>query len=310
MVRLKNLVALAAIAMTLLAVASLVGDLAYPLEVLANFRVQMFLFAGVLAAVAAAIRHVLATLVLLGCLVLNGRPIMPYLKMSTAAVAEQPHRLRVVTYNMRNRSTDVAALFELLERERADIAVLTELPPGFGATLDWRGAAFPHRTVLEREGSFEVLAISRHPLGDVRIERSPADWTPRLSFNHCASEAACVRVIALHAPRPVPTANLKALRDQAIREVASAARSAGRAVVIGDLNLTPWSPVFARLLSDGGLHDTAHGLSPTWFSSSPFLGLRIDHILISDGIDATSWRVGPDLGSDHLPVIADLAIRP
>lgn len=35
-------------------------------------------------------------------------------------------------------------------------------------------------------------------------------------------------------------------------------------------------------------------------------GLRIDHILTGSGWQATRCWVGPDLGSDHLPMIADL----
>jgi endonuclease/exonuclease/phosphatase (EEP) superfamily protein YafD len=39
------------------------------------------------------------------------------------------------------------------------------------------------------------------------------------------------------------------------------------------------------------------------------LRLPIDHILIGPGLAVLDRRLGPDTGSDHLPVVADLAWR-
>jgi endonuclease/exonuclease/phosphatase (EEP) superfamily protein YafD len=82
----------------------------------------------------------------------------------------------------------------------------------------------------------------------------------------------------------------------------------GRLVLAGDLNLTPWSPRFARLLTETGLDDSGlrRGLAPTWLW--PF-GLAIDHVLVGAGLVALDNHLGPELGSDHRPVIVDLAIR-
>ena len=78
----------------------------------------------------------------------------------------------------------------------------------------------------------------------------------------------------------------------------------------GDLNLTPWAPEFSSLLARGNLRDTGpyRGLLATWFSRLPFVGLLIDHVLVSPDIGILANRVGADLGSDHLPVIADLTV--
>ena len=43
-------------------------------------------------------------------------------------------------------------------------------------------------------------------------------------------------------------------------------------------------------------------------SRLPFVGLMIDHVLVSTGIAVADNHLGADLGSSHLHVIADLAI--
>ncbi len=89
-----------------------------------------------------------------------------------------------------------------------------------------------------------------------------------------------------------------------------AASHSGKAVVFGDLNTTPWSPHFGRLLAEGRLV-RAHprwGVVPTWMVDHPWVALPLDHVLVSPEIGVTSVEVGPDLGSDHRPVWADLVV--
>ena len=84
-------------------------------------------------------------------------------------------------------------------------------------------------------------------------------------------------------------------------------------VVLGDLNVTPWSPWFRRLLEAGGLADLAGGPHrPTW-APAPVpaaLGLALDHVLATPGIRLLSRRLGPRLGSDHRPVVVHLEVLP
>jgi endonuclease/exonuclease/phosphatase (EEP) superfamily protein YafD len=81
--------------------------------------------------------------------------------------------------------------------------------------------------------------------------------------------------------------------------------------MVGDFNLTPWSPVFDAVLSAGQLNDTGmgFGVRPTWYVFPTWAGgLKIDHILSSQNIAAVNYRVGPDVGSDHRAVILDFRI--
>ena len=81
-------------------------------------------------------------------------------------------------------------------------------------------------------------------------------------------------------------------------------------IVLGDLNATPWSPVFKKLLGETRLVDARRGfgLRPTWPSTFPPLWIPIDHCLVSPGIEIRDFRVGPACGSDHHALVVDMAL--
>jgi endonuclease/exonuclease/phosphatase (EEP) superfamily protein YafD len=79
-------------------------------------------------------------------------------------------------------------------------------------------------------------------------------------------------------------------------------------VVVGDFNATPWTSAFRRLLGTGELRNSqrGYGVSPTW-DVGRFWAVPIDHLVHGDGMVVTDRAVGPDLGSDHRPILVDLA---
>jgi endonuclease/exonuclease/phosphatase (EEP) superfamily protein YafD len=81
-------------------------------------------------------------------------------------------------------------------------------------------------------------------------------------------------------------------------------------ILFGDLNVTPWSPYFADLLKHGGLKDTSQGrgLFGSWPSWLPGLRIPLDHCLTSPAILVADKRLGPKVGSDHLPMMIDLIV--
>ena len=79
---------------------------------------------------------------------------------------------------------------------------------------------------------------------------------------------------------------------------------------MGDLNVSPWSAEFRQLLKDSQLRDSTKGfgLQPTWPTHVRLMQIPIDHLLYSSDIKIIDRRVGPNIGSDHYPLIVDLQI--
>ena len=81
-------------------------------------------------------------------------------------------------------------------------------------------------------------------------------------------------------------------------------------VVCGDLNSTPHSWVYAHLAE--GLTDAFREAGAGWGGTFP-AGLplvRIDVVLVSEEWEVRRARVSQAVASDHLPVIAELVLRP
>ena len=81
-------------------------------------------------------------------------------------------------------------------------------------------------------------------------------------------------------------------------------------LLLGDMNLTPWSPAFADLLQQTGLRDgrLGFGLLPTWPARWGVLGIPIDHALISPAVTIHQMEIGRDVGSDHRPLVIEFSV--
>jgi endonuclease/exonuclease/phosphatase family metal-dependent hydrolase len=81
-------------------------------------------------------------------------------------------------------------------------------------------------------------------------------------------------------------------------------------VLIGDFNLTPYSPYNDDLLSGSRLRDCARGrpLTPTWPTWFAPLWIEIDRCFVTPEIRIASYQVGPAIGSDHYPLVMDFHV--
>ena len=81
-------------------------------------------------------------------------------------------------------------------------------------------------------------------------------------------------------------------------------------ILLGDLNLTPYAPAFARLVAESGLRDAFAGEAwrPTWQAGFWPLALPIDHVLVPRRGCITGHEIGPDVGSDHRPLQVTLRL--
>ena len=81
-------------------------------------------------------------------------------------------------------------------------------------------------------------------------------------------------------------------------------------IVAGDFNATPWSPHFRDLLATTGLRDAGSGRGwlPTWPTWLGPAGIPIDHVLVKGPVTVAGLSLGPDVGSDYRPLVADLRV--
>lgn len=196
------------------------------------------------------------------------------------------------------------ALPWLLEQD-ADVLVLTECTTDWRARLEKLSAVYPYRIDSGRDGAEGMWLLSRHPL-DAPDPAGLAAGKPWISTVMHAPQGP-VRILGMHPRTPRSGHRFDERNGQYEKAAAIAAASDIPVVLLGDLNCTPFSPWFRRLLRDGRLQDTGKGfgLPATWRGHG--IGLPIDHILVGRSWQVLERRVHPDrMGSDHHPVIAVL----
>jgi len=84
-------------------------------------------------------------------------------------------------------------------------------------------------------------------------------------------------------------------------------------IVLGDFNSAPWNPVQRAFRAATGLENRAAFLdtwAPSWPSWHPFFArIPIDPIFAGGTLAIRKLKVGPDVGSDHLPVEAEIVMK-
>jgi endonuclease/exonuclease/phosphatase (EEP) superfamily protein YafD len=229
----------------------------------------------------------------------------------------------VMTYNVFRWNERVDRCLAEIARHDPDILSLHELEGPMAQSLVQRlSDRYPHFRLEPGRGLF-----SRYPIVEYeafRLGPGRAHWAQQAVLE---ADGRRVTVLNVHARYPpllglhpwglplgIPVRFANEERDADVRALISRLnRLDGPLIVVGDLNLTDQQAMYPALTEV--LHD-AHresgwGMGFT-YARYPRIGLalwRIDYILHSPDLVALRTVVGKYGGSDHRPVIAQLAFR-
>lgn len=225
----------------------------------------------------------------------------------TSPRAEQvaPHgapSLTLVTANVHFENSDTTPLQRWVQTIDADVVVIQEVSPATAAQLE-RWDDFPFRVITPDESPFGLAILSRYPMLDIEARRT--DGQPLHFRTHILWHGRAIALAAVH-PMPPLSPDYHLRRAQLLKAEATwAADTETPAIVAGDLNATPWSAAMQGI-EESGLR-RATGLTPTWPATLPTI--PIDHILVTADWLVSAAGVGPNVGSDHRPAYASLALR-
>lgn len=215
-------------------------------------------------------------------------------------------RLRLLLLNVWDRNDDADAVAALLRSQRPDVVGLTELTPAWARALAPALGSFRARAVRPEASPFGIGLYSRVPLTGARIARFGSRGTPSVVVR-LQLGGRTLTLVLIHPPPPY-SPGASARHRSEYRALAS--MTFARPVAIcGDLNAPPWSWAYDHLASALDLRDANRDrLAGTWPSFLPaFLRIPIDTCLLSDGVTVTRRETGPEVGSDHVPVLLELA---
>jgi vancomycin resistance protein VanJ len=229
----------------------------------------------------------------------------------------------VMTYNVLWSNTQVERVAAAIEEQDPDIVGLHELLPSMGTDLEERLAGrYPYRRL---ENSYGVL--SRYPIHQYTfypLDQGRGSWVQQMVLeidghyvnflNAHPRSPPLVGFRPFGLPLGIPTGFLNQGRDADIRDVLDRIEKLDDPlIVIGDFNLTDQQSMYeplTRHLRDAH-RESGWGMGFT-FTRFPNIGIpmwRIDYVLYSPDLVALSTSTGDYGGSDHRPVIAELAFR-
>lgn len=288
----------------------LFGDRHWLLDLLAHWRVQ---YALALAASGVGLlvlrRRRSAALALLAAALLS-ITVLKYTGWQVPSAYAQTPGFRFVTFNQHVRNHNTRAIGDWLEHSGADVVALQEL--GSPQAVQELAAALPsYPYVQARFGRWaDVTIFSRWPILDAQtIELAPGG--ARAAKLRIDWRGQPVTVVGVHLHWPIGAENVR-LRNAELLGLAELARSTGEPLLIGgDFNITQWSPVFGAAFAASSLADCARGqgLLNSWPSYFPPAAIRIDHCLASPHWRVLRLSAGPALGSDHRPMLNELALK-
>jgi endonuclease/exonuclease/phosphatase (EEP) superfamily protein YafD len=232
--------------------------------------------------------------------------------------------LRVVSYNVAGGDDLNTSLPWMIEETRADIIGFQEC----GSALAAATRALPEVAWYTdvREG---LCLVSRYPIGNTRqldreniVAARGAGMVIEYTIDLGGRELHLTN-LHLDTPRaglePVREGNLsegfgKLQSKSLIRDIESRqARGlvdadSGAIVVLGDFNLPVESVIYTSNWGDmlNAFSHAGFGFGFTRFNG--WIRARIDHVLAGEGVHVERAFVGPDFGSDHRPMIADLIV--
>jgi endonuclease/exonuclease/phosphatase (EEP) superfamily protein YafD len=238
----------------------------------------------------------------------------------TAAAATIPAdspRLKLIQFSVYAGNAEPGRAADWLLAQDADIIVLTEGDGLDAATRKRLMAAYPHSN-----GEGDVI-LSRWPMRDHgRFEREPRPTSMFFKGGYSVIDGpdGPFTVVGVHYTWPYPVRFQARQRREFARYIATLPSDS--TIVAGDFNSTPWSFALlnlerrmginrithgemtfpARQYRGKGLRDRARQL-PAWFAFAP-----IDHVFAGSAWRAVTVTRGPKLGSDHYPVVAELAL--
>jgi endonuclease/exonuclease/phosphatase family metal-dependent hydrolase len=271
---------------------------AYPLAVIALARRRRAL-GGV-----ASVLGVMQLVLVLGAVGWNGSRPLP--------AGDTP--VRVVSANLYLANPHIQQLGDDLAAEGADVVVVQEVTDSVLSDLS-RSALwtqYPYRAtapenLFQGAATFSVFPITHSETIDVAGRA--------MLLTDLQTPAGPLRVVNVHVEAPLSVSAAHRWTDQ-FAELDQVVRESPSPIVLaGDFNATlDQAPL--ESLASGDVRDAfrvaGSGLGttwPRWDAPVPPL-MRLDHVLVSSGIDVASVADRTSVGSDHRRIVVELGLSP
>lgn len=251
-----------------------------------------------------------AALASLFAAVLGLATVIPYLLPLPAPAPQDPNapRYTVLQMNLRFDTRDKEGTLRLIGELSPDVVTVQEMTGPWQTALESLSGRYPYQFYCAPPDFWgDVAIISRRPFAEG--DEGVCDVSAGFAAKRIDFDGTEVVVGSQHLRWPFP--------GRQWRQIGELLPTLGALqdplVIAGDFNAAPWS---ASLRTYARASDTriAEGIGPTWILRGlpswlgRLVGLPIDNVLVSKGVELFSVVRPPATESDHLPVLATFTL--
>lgn len=293
----------------LLSLAGALGEFHFALDQISSFRVQYV--CGLIVALAAALitRAFIPAVIIIPVLLVHSFAVAQMYIPTNSETVSGGDDIRVMSSNLLVSSTSFNAQVESIYKIDPDIIVFQEYSSSWDMALSDELKEYPFRVSEVLDSPFGIAIYSKYEIISSKIVTLGRSTVPNIdAVVNINSQH--LRILGVHPPPPISD-RLFNLRNSHLNAISKQVVDETRAmIVLGDLNTTPWSVHFRKMVSETKLRDSRRGfgIHPTWPSKYLFAQIPIDHILINGEIRTVDMGTVVSHGSDHKGLWADLEI--
>lgn len=247
------------------------------------------------------------------CLLYQCWRILPYtplvsVEMRKVPRTEEGNQITILSSNVEIGNDRFGDVRRLIDEVDPDLVFLMETDERWHDALQGALDRYPRVVTEIRDNCYGFIFASRLEARRAEVVYLTPDDTPSLFCELVTPHGQCFRFVGLH-PRPPVPGNTTEERDAEILFAARFAHKSGVPLIaMGDFNDAAWSDTSRRFKTVGGYLDPriGRGMVASFHAKSRILRTPIDQFYATPDIALCDFARGPDIGSDHFPLIAQV----
>ena len=218
----------------------------------------------------------------------------------------------IMASNVLMENEHYAKVRDAIAEADPDVLLLMEIDETWARELE--PALDRYETVLRevKDNYYGMILATRLPVDEASIVYLTKDDTPTAFAEMTDRDGRTFRFVGLHPQPPIPGEDTDD-RDAEMLYSALFARKSGVPVVVaGDFNDAAWSHTSRRFKRVGGFLDprVGRGMIPSFDANSYWMRAPIDQFYATEDVAVRSFGLGPNVGSDHYPVVVRVSFDP
>jgi endonuclease/exonuclease/phosphatase (EEP) superfamily protein YafD len=257
----------------------------------------------------------LLALLTVAALITNGILFWQYASPAPFAPRQANLRhLKLLQMNVLVLNKNYAKVQDIIQNSQADVVSLQEIDKVWFRELRVSRAfrQYPYRIEHLKAGN---ILLSKYPLENAKVVSFAEDKLGKARYRDEGGyiltqlnlKGKRISFMNLHPPVPLSLKYIRSYQQYLALLAQEKKNLLPDAILMGDLNTTPWSYYYRQYLKTLNLKDAKrHHYMPTWPTFIPVFFLPIDHVLVSPNIQTVSQKLAGFSGSDHFPVVVEL----